>query len=65
MALARLEAGLVSPRFSTVSKIKQALEREGVRIAEDYPVGGYTLTVSQEALQVGRNMVGDEASGEG
>ncbi|MCG5504567.1 helix-turn-helix domain-containing protein [Ectothiorhodospira variabilis] len=50
VALARLEAGLASPRLSTLTKIKAALEAGGVRIADDYPPGGYTLTVFTEGL---------------
>lgn len=46
VALARLEAGMASPRLSTISKLKDAIEAAGVRIADDYPPGGYTVTVS-------------------
>ena len=52
VALARLEAGMVSPRLSTISKLKAAIEAAGVRIADDYPPGGYTLTVSEHGIQV-------------
>lgn len=50
VALARLEAGMASPRLSTISKLKAAIERAGVRIADDYPPGGYTVTVSEAGV---------------
>jgi len=51
VAIARLETGTVSPRLSTISKIKTAIEAAGVRIADDYPPGGYTLTVSDIGIR--------------
>jgi len=51
VALARLEAGLVSPRLATIAKLKTAIEGAGIRIADDYPVGGYTLTATELAIQ--------------
>lgn len=50
VALARLEAGMASPRLSTISKLKAAIEGAGVRIADDYPPGGYTVTVSDAGI---------------
>lgn len=37
---------------STVSKIKDALVVEGIRILDDQTEGGYTITVSQMAVEV-------------
>lgn len=50
VAIARLEAGMVSPRLSTLSKLKEALTQAGVRIVEDDPPGGYTLLVNAQAV---------------
>lgn len=60
VALARLEAGMASPRLSTLSKLKAAIESAGVRIADDYPPGGYTLTVSEAGMveSVNQKVVG-------
>ena len=55
VALARLEAGNVSPRLSTISKIKAAIEDAGIRIADDYPQGGYTVTVNEAAVSESEN----------
>ena len=66
VALARLEAGMASPRLSTVSKLKAAIESAGVRIADDYPPGGYTVTVSEAGIaeSLCRNVVGETDSAE-
>lgn len=50
VALARLESGMSSARLSTVAKLKAAIEHAGVRIADDHPPGGFTLTMSQEGM---------------
>lgn len=50
VAIARLEAGLASPRLSTVSKLKEALSRAGVRVIDDQPEGGYTMVVAEGAV---------------
>lgn len=50
VALARMEAGMASPRLSTVAKLKTAIENAGIRIADDYPPGGYSMTVTEVAI---------------
>lgn len=50
VAIARLEAGMVSPRLSTLSKLKDAIAQAGVRIVENEPPGGYTLVVNAQAI---------------
>lgn len=50
VTIARLEAGMASPRLSTLSKLKEALTRAGVRIVDDEPPGGYTLSVNAQAV---------------
>lgn len=50
VAIARLEAGTASPRLSTLSKLKDSLNRAGVRVLDDQPEGGYTLMVSATAV---------------
>ena len=52
VAIARLESGVVSPRLSTIVKIKDALSRAGVRAIDDQPEGGYTMVVSESAVEV-------------
>ena len=50
VALARLESHASSPRLSTISKLKSALEAAGVLIVEGQPTGGFTLQVTSDAL---------------
>ena len=50
VAIARLEAGMASPRLSTVSKLKEAFNRAGVRVIDDQPEGGYTMIVAEGAI---------------
>ncbi|WP_145770301.1 helix-turn-helix domain-containing protein [Denitratisoma oestradiolicum] len=68
VTIARMESGMMSPRLSTLAKLKAAIETAGVRIADDYPPGGYTLTVSEQGISEaagssGRNLVGTNDSG--
>lgn len=51
VTLARMEAGMATPQASTLSKLRQALEVAGVFIADNNPIGGYTLTVLQAEPQ--------------
>ena len=64
VALARMEAGMASPRLSTVAKLKSAIEGAGIRIADDYPPGGYTVTVTEAAISqvLRRALVGEESA---
>jgi transcriptional regulator with XRE-family HTH domain len=50
ITVARMEAGRASPRLSTVGRLKQTLEQQGVRIIDDSPQGGFTLLVEGGAL---------------
>jgi hypothetical protein len=52
---------MASPRLSTVAKLKTAIENAGIRIADDYPPGGYTVTVTEAAISesLRRPMVGE------
>lgn len=50
VALARLESVASNPRLSTITKLKEALEKRGVKIIDNVPDGGFTMTVSKEAL---------------
>lgn len=50
VAIARLESGAVSPRLSTLTKIKEAFARAGVRAIDDQPEGGYTMIILDKAL---------------
>lgn len=51
VAIARLETDAVSPRLSTIVKIKEAFTQAGVRAIDDQPEGGYTLIVSESAIK--------------
>jgi DNA-binding XRE family transcriptional regulator len=50
VTIARMEAGWVSPRLSTVARLKQTLEAAGVRIIDESPQGGFTVVVEGKAL---------------
>ena len=50
VALARLESGAASPRLSTVSRLKAAIEEAGIQVIEGQPSGGCTLQVSARAI---------------
>lgn len=50
VALARLESGAASPRLSTVSRLKAAIEEAGIQVIEGQPSGGFTLQVSARAI---------------
>ncbi len=63
VAIARLEAGTVSPRLSTVSKIKEAFNKAGVRVVDDQPEGGYTMVVAAAAVQTSEQQVGKRRGG--
>ena len=51
VTIARMESGMMSPRLSTIAKLKTAIEGAGVRIADDYPAGGFTLTVTGPGIE--------------
>ena len=64
VTIARIEAGIISPRLSTLGKLKAAIEKAGARIADDHPVRGFTLTVSEEGtLEFARNFKGGKSVG--
>lgn len=50
VTIARMEVGLMSPRLSTLVKLKAAIEGAGIRIADDNPAGGYTLMVEERGV---------------
>ena len=52
VALARLESGAASPRLSTVSRLKAAIEATGIQVIEGQPSGGFTLQVSARAIEM-------------
>lgn len=51
VALARLESSAASPRLSTVSRLKAAIEEAGIQVIEGQPSGGFTLQVSAKAIE--------------
>lgn len=51
VTIARMESGMMSPRLSTLSKIKAALADAGVRIIDESPAGGFSLLVEGKALE--------------
>ena len=50
VTIARIESGVMSPRLSTLSKLKTALSEAGVRIVNESPAGGFSLYVDPKAL---------------
>lgn len=53
VTIARMETGMMSPRLSTLSKLKAALSDAGVRIVDESPAGGFSLYVDPKALGPG------------
>jgi predicted transcriptional regulator len=51
VSIARMETGMMSPRLSTLSKLKAALSEAGVRIVNESPAGGFSLYVDPKALE--------------
>ena len=51
VTIARMEAGMMSPRLSTITALQAAMEREGIRLTLNEPQGGFTLSVTGMALQ--------------
>lgn len=51
VTIARMEAGMMSPRLRTITALQAAMEREGIRLTLNEPQGGFTLSVSGAALQ--------------
>ncbi len=51
VTIARMESGQISPRLATLAKLKAAIEGAGVRIADDNPIGGYTLSVEGRGVE--------------
>lgn len=52
VTIARIETGAMSPRLSTVSKIKAALYDAGVRIVDESPEGGFSLFVDGKVFRL-------------
>ena len=50
VTIARMEAGMISPRLSTVTALQVAMERSGVHLTLNEPAGGFSLRVEAEAL---------------
>lgn len=50
VTVARMEAGLMSPRLSTLSKLQDTLEAAGVLIHANDPPGGASVVLSPRAI---------------
>ncbi len=50
VTIARFEAGMTSPRLSTLQRLVDAIEDAGVAIVTGTPERGYSLAVSEKAL---------------
>jgi transcriptional regulator with XRE-family HTH domain len=50
VTIARMEAGMISPRLSTVTALQVAMERSGVHLTLNEPAGGFLLRLEPEAL---------------
>jgi len=53
VTIARMEAGMMSPRLTTLSALQLAMERCGATFALNEPAGGFTLKVDAKALERG------------
>lgn len=51
VTIARMESGMMSPRLSTLSKLKAALAEAGVRIVDESPEGGFSLFVDGKVFK--------------
>lgn len=51
VTIARMESGMMSPRLSTLSKLKIALADAGVRIVDESPAGGFSLFVDGKVFE--------------
>lgn len=51
VTIARMETGVMSPRLSTLSKLKVALADAGVRVIDESPAGGFSLSVEGRVFQ--------------
>jgi predicted transcriptional regulator len=51
VTIARMESGMMSPRLTTVGKLKKTLDQAGVRIIDESPTGGFTLCVDGKVFE--------------
>jgi transcriptional regulator with XRE-family HTH domain len=58
VSIARMEAGLISPRLSTITKVQTSLELAGVQITLNQPTGGFSLAVDSGAVAESRRRYG-------
>lgn len=65
IALARLESNVTSPRLSTVSRLKAAIEEAGTQVIEEQSSGGFTLQVSARAIGVAAKNASRNQGGSG
>ena len=54
VSIARMESGALSPRLSTISKVQGALEDAGVSITHNQPPGGFSLSLTPDAVATSR-----------
>ena len=54
VSIARMETSAISPRLGTISKIQGALQDAGVTININHPIGGFTISLSPNAVAVSR-----------
>jgi len=50
VSIARLETSAISPRLGTISKVQGALQGAGVAITFNDPPGGFSISLSPEAV---------------
>jgi transcriptional regulator with XRE-family HTH domain len=50
VTIARMEAGMMSPRLDTLSALQLTMERAGASFALNQPAGGFTLRVEPKAF---------------
>lgn len=54
VSIARMETSAISPRLGTISKVQGALQSAGVTITINQPSGGFTITLTPEAVTASR-----------
>ena len=47
-SIARIETGVINPRHDTVIKIVRAFQKAGLDVAQDHPIGGFTIVAKPD-----------------
>ena len=63
--VARIEKGSMIPRMSTVMRLRAVFKEYGLEFVDNHPLGGYTLQVSERAMDEAAISVVTAADSEG